>query len=459
MVIVDGVLYRKWTPKCQTTARLQLVTPQGIKDEIFNQLHRNRTGGHLGVKRTLMKVRLRFYWPYCKSELERWCRECSVCAQVKPGLRYRAKLQQKPVRHKLDRVALDILGELPETENGNKYIVVISDYYTKWTHAIALKDQTALTIADKMMTEFISVVGVPKQIHTDQGRNFESHLFHHLCDLLGIEKTRTTPFHAQSDGQVERWNRTIQQMLKSFVNDNRNDWDDHLPYLCMAYRATPHESTGVSPNLMMFGTEVNMPIDVMVGTPPTENLNGCPVEYVEWIKFSLLHAYSYANKQLGVNAQRQKHYYDLKAKPTSYKVGSFVWRWYWPAARGKLGKGWTGPFKVLECPTCIHCVIQRSPDHPKIRVHIDALKPYFGEKPEAWVDYAESGGSASNTSVVMHDSESDQEDVASSTDLESEDLQYHSAIEHNSHSSSEGETSPQLGRGCRKKRKPIRYSP
>ena len=275
-----------------------------------------------------------------------------------------------------------------------------------------------------------------------------NHYYFIICDLLGIEKTRTTPFHAQSDGQVESWNRTIQQMLKSFVNENRNDWDDHLPYLCMAYRATPHESTGVSPNLMMFGTEINMPIDVMVGTPDDNEIR-CPVDYVEWIKFSLLHAYNYANKQLGVNAQRQKHYYDLKAKPTSYKVGSFVWRWYWPAARGKLGKGWTGPFKVIDCPTSIHCVIQKSPDHPTIRVHIDALKPYFGEKPQIWV-----------MPNATRDMENEMDEEELSTDSESENLQeYHSAIEHDSLSSSDSESSPKLGRGCRIKKKPDRYSP
>ena len=165
-------------------------------------------------------------------------------------------------------MAIDILGELPETENGNKYIVVISDYFTKWTHAIALPDQTAQTIADRLMVEFFSVFGMPQYLHTDQGRQFESNLFQEVCKLLGIEKTRTSPYRPQSDGMVERWNRTIQQMLKSFINDNRNDWDDHLPYLCMAYRATPHESTGCSPNLMMFGQENNLPIDVMAGFSP-----------------------------------------------------------------------------------------------------------------------------------------------------------------------------------------------
>ena len=142
------------------------------------------------------------------------------------------------------------MGELPETSNGNKYVLVLCDYFTKWTQAFALKDQTAYTVADTLMTQCFNLFGLPEVIHSDQGRNFESGLFKELCQLLDIEKTRTTPYHPQSDGMVERFNRTCQQMLKAFINENR---DDHLPYLMMAYRSSPHESTGLSPNMMMFG--------------------------------------------------------------------------------------------------------------------------------------------------------------------------------------------------------------
>lgn len=387
--ILGGLLYRVWRPKYEIGEKLQLVAPLGLQGQIFQQLHSVRTGGHHGVRKTLKKIRSRFFWPRFKADVQRWCQRCITCQRVKAGPGHRALLQQSPVRHRLDRVALDILGELPETREGNKYIVVISDYYTKWTHAVALKDQTALTVADALMTEFIAVVGVPRQIHTDQGRNFESHLFRHLCDLLHIEKTRTTPFHAQSDGQVERWNRTLQQMLKSFVNEHRNDWDDHLPYLCMAYRATPHDSTGCSPNLMMFGAEVNMPLDVMVGSPGEAKHEVCPTEYVEWLKRSLGHSYEYASQQLSTSAERQKHYYDLRSKPTQYRKGDFVWRWYFPAARGKLNKGWVGPFEVVDTPSPIHCVIRKSPHQATIRVHVDALKHYYGPIPDMWRDETE----------------------------------------------------------------------
>ena len=120
------------------------------------------------------------------------------------------------------------------------------------------------------MTEFICRFGVPKVIHTDQGTEFQSALFQQLCELLQCKKTRTTPYHPQSDGLVERQNRTILAMLSAVVNENLDDWDDHLPYIMSAYRSSVQESTGCSPNLMMFGRENTMPLDLIFPLPEQE---------------------------------------------------------------------------------------------------------------------------------------------------------------------------------------------
>ena len=390
--IRNDLLYRRWVPKCVNSVRYQLVAPLEIRQEVFRQLHCVRAGGHLGVKRTMAKIRQRFFWPHCKSDIDRWCLHCEVCAQVKPGPKHKAELHHVPVRNKLERVALDVLGELPETRNGNKYVLVACDYYTKWSHAMAMPDQTAQTIADVFTIEFITVFGAPLTLHSDQGPAFESNLFREVCKLLDIEKSRTVPYRPESDGQVERQNRTLQQMLKCYINQYRNDWDDHLPYLNMAYRASPHESTGCSPNLMMFGSENNLPIDVIAGRPPCpESEIECPIEYVNWLQNTLLSVYKYASEQLETSAQRRKKYYDLKSKPTKYRCGQYVWRYYPPAAKGKFGKGWVGPMRVVECPTDIHCILRMSPDDEKlIRVHVDSLKHYHGETPQKWVDYESS---------------------------------------------------------------------
>ena len=142
-----------------------------------------------------------------------------------------------------------------------------------------VKDQEASTVAKAFVDRIVSIFGVPLELHTDQGSNFESALFKEICDLLGIQKTRTTPLHPQSDGMVERGNRTISHMLSAFVSDNQRDWDERINLLMLAYRSSVHETTNVTPNEMMFGRQVTLPIELIYGKPaPNEEIHNCSQE-------------------------------------------------------------------------------------------------------------------------------------------------------------------------------------
>lgn len=263
----------------------QIVAPSCVRDKILNYLHNDRLAGHFGRDKTLENVKRRFYWPGMTEDVKRWCEACDQCARRKPGPGVgKSPLQQSLSSKTIESIAIDILGGLPTTRNGNEYIIIVGDYFSKWKEAYAVPNHTAMTVADKLLTEFICCYGTPRQIHTDQGREFESELFKALCEKLGIEKTRTNPYRPQSDGLVERFNRTLIQMLSAFVNEKKNDWDDHLPYLMMAYRATVHESTKCSPNLIMLGRELSLPLDIMVGPPPGEKLDLCSIMYVAWVQ-------------------------------------------------------------------------------------------------------------------------------------------------------------------------------
>ena len=179
--------------------------------------------------------------------------------------KFRGPTQQFNVGAPLERVALDILGPLPETYNGNRYISVISDYFSRWGEAFGMSDQEASTVTDCLLQGFVSRFGVPSQIYSDQGAQFESNLFQALCRILGIEKTRTTPYHPQSDGLVERFNRSLEDMLSKVVETNYKNWDDCLPYSMMAYRSSIHETTGDSPVRMMLGRNIQLPVELMLG--------------------------------------------------------------------------------------------------------------------------------------------------------------------------------------------------
>ena len=163
-------------------------------------------------------------------------------------------------------VAMDITEPFPESEQKNCYILVVADYYTKWVECFAIPDQEAKTIAQRLVDEFFCRFAIPDQIHSDQGRQFESSVMTEVCKLLQIEKTRTTPYHPQFDGQVERFNRTLVDMLSATCKEHPFDWENHLKKVCFAYNTIVHASTGYSPFELMFGRLARMPLDLVLGT-------------------------------------------------------------------------------------------------------------------------------------------------------------------------------------------------
>ena len=374
--VENGVLYRHWYEHDSECESRVIVAPKQLRRELFHHLRELRTGGHLGIKRTVYQLQRRFYWPGLQSDVRTWCRWCVICAKRKPTHgRHRGLLKQSVATAPMERIVIDILGPLPKTVSGNEYIIIISDYFTKWIECYALPDQQAYTVADALVTKFFTRFGVPYFLHTDQGRNFESQLFQHVCDLLGIQKTRMSLYRPQSDGLVERFNRTIQQMLASYVNESRNDWDNHLPYLCMAYRSTVHESTKFSPNKLMLGREINLLLDVMVEQPPSATAEQCYVQYVEWVKKATQHSYAVAHEHSKKAALRQKRNYDKRVSLNEMQEDDWVWYFYPPKAKQKLGQGWTGPYLITHKISDVLYQIQASSSsRPKI-VHVDNLPP------------------------------------------------------------------------------------
>ena len=211
-----------------------------------------------------------------------------------------------------------------------------------------------------------------------------------MCWLLGVEKTRTVSYYPQSDGMVERFNRTMQQMLKTLVSEARDDWDDHLPYLTMAYRSTCHETTGCTPSLLMLGREISLPLDLMFGDPPRQaSRYSCPVEYVQWLRKTLQKAYERAQKHTRVAALRQKQNYDANCRPIEYAPGDMVWRWVPPGGSRKLVLGWRGPYRIMSKISEVNYEVRLNPEGRPFRVNVNQLKPHLGRVPSTWAGYSD----------------------------------------------------------------------
>ena len=152
-----------------------------------------------------------------------WCGKCAVCCSRKTPHRLRAPLEVSLVSRPLEHVAMDILGPLPETPRGSKYILVVGDYFTKRKEAYPLKNMEATSLARAFVNEFVGRLSVPESLHTDQGKNFVSDLINETCQLLGVKKTKTTSYHPQSDDLLERFNRTVLDMLSMEVGKMNMD--------------------------------------------------------------------------------------------------------------------------------------------------------------------------------------------------------------------------------------------
>ncbi|KAL5502694.1 hypothetical protein EMCRGX_G009508 [Ephydatia muelleri] len=325
LVMQNKILYRQWedVQGRGLNKTLQLVLPSSLVPAVLEGLHSSLVGGHMGAKKTLDKVRCRFYWVGQRKDITQWCISCPTCCSRKTPIPAPcAPMQLDPVERPLQRVAMDILGPLPETEKGNKYILVIGDYFTKWKEAYPLPNMEAMTVARHLVSEFMCRFGVPEQLHSDQGRNFESGVIKGICELLQV-----TPFS------------------------------------------------------MMLGREARLPEDLIYGLP----VGGAPVpqggrEYVEHLKKAMQNAYKSIRDEAWKEMQHQKNVYDERQNERQcYQKGDFVWLHCPAVPRGhspKFHRPWQGPYEVEEKLGDVVYRIRKNRQAKQLTVHFNRLKPY-----------------------------------------------------------------------------------
>lgn len=280
LTVVDDLLCRKVRPPPGDTI-LQTVVPSSLQKEVFQTLHGHSLSGHFSAQNTLQSAQMRCFWPHMSRDINQWCLECTACeARRAPIPHQQAPMQNIVTSKPFEKIAAD-LTELPLTRRGNRYVLVVMDYFTKYLNLYALPDQRATTVAKCLFEDYISQHGVPHSLHTDQGRQFDSDLVKELCSQLGIYKTRTSPYHAMSDGMVERGNRTIKDQLAKYLYTRGGEWDEHLRQVELAYNTRIHSSTKHTPFFLTHGREARLPADLLLGGAPglSHATPGTPSDY------------------------------------------------------------------------------------------------------------------------------------------------------------------------------------
>ena len=259
LVLRRGVIYRKTT--LDGEAKHQLVLPTKFHETALRGVHDDM--GHLGQERGIQLLRERFYWPKMERDLNQWIRGCDRCLRRKTPME-RAPLVNIVTYQPLELVCMDYLT-LESSVGGLQNVLVITDHFTKYALAIPTKNQTAKTTAEAFMKHFVLHYGFLQRIHSDQGGSFENKLIAELCSMAGIEKSRTTPYHAMGNGQCERFNRTLLGLLGTLEPKKKPEWSKHIDALVHAYNCTKHDASGFSPFYLMFGRKPRLALDVIFG--------------------------------------------------------------------------------------------------------------------------------------------------------------------------------------------------
>ncbi len=363
LVFRHGVLYRKRIVHGEET--FQLVLPLSFRTQALAGVHDQV--GHMGRDRTLDLLQCRFFWPGMTRSVEDYIKSCSRCL-LRKGKSDSAEMVSVRTSQPLQLVCMDYLS-LEESKGKIANILVLTDHFTRFAVAIPTKNQTAKTTANALYKQFINHYGFPQRLHSDQGRNFESKVITELCKLANIDKSRTTPYHPMGNGQVERFNRTLLDMLSTLSPNEKSNWKEFVAPVVHAYNCTKNSSTGQSPFFLMYGRQPRLPVDLVLGVKEDVQVVSQSYEtFVSKLRDRLQHAYKVAQDHSSKSQKGQKRNYDRKNRVVSATLN--------PGDRVLVKQvAWQGPHKLANrWDDQVHIVLrQPSADIPVFDVQEESL--------------------------------------------------------------------------------------
>ena len=375
----DGVLYRQQTEK-NGGKLFQLVLPKSHHDIVFRFLHDE--AGHFGRERTLDLIRSRFFWPHMATDVDNRIHACPRCIRrkVPPAAIRTAPLVSIMTSEPMELVCIDHLS-LKTSGDLQADILVITDHFSRYAQAIPVPNQTAKTTARVLFDHFFVHYGFPGRLHSDQGRGFESDVIRQLCNITGITKSRTSPYHPQGNGQVERFNRTLLEMLGTLPNEKKSAWKKYVAPLVHAYNSTKNDATTFSPYFLMYGRHPKLPVDIILGLEPRESPKWTQSDYAQKLRQRLTAVYKLASAHSEKASSRNKARYDLNTRAAVLQPGDRVLvRVVAPTGNYKIADRWeTHPYKVVKQvnPDIPVYVVKQERDGSSTRtLHRNLLLPF-----------------------------------------------------------------------------------
>ncbi|MCG8622444.1 MAG: DDE-type integrase/transposase/recombinase, partial [Proteobacteria bacterium] len=276
------LLYRKAYFKLTDKRVNQFVMPQQFRKCTVQVVHEDY--GHLGMDRVLILLQERFYWPKMSEDVRDFIRSCDRCVRFKQKPQ-KDKLYPLTATYPLELIHLDFL-----TIGGKgdvlKNILVVTDHFTRYAQCFITSNQSAITVADTLVNKYFAHYGWPDKILTDRGGSFESHLFKEICEMAKVKKLRTSSYHPQTNGQCERFNKTLISMLGTLPNSAKKNWQDWVPTLVHAYNCTTSGVTGYSPYFLIYGRQPKLPIDIEYGVAIPDSYMDCKT-YADKLQYRL----------------------------------------------------------------------------------------------------------------------------------------------------------------------------
>ena len=322
-VYKDGILFKlSSTPQLDVTRKL-ICVPQSMVKVLLNSYHDHPfIGGHFGVQRTLSKLKQKFWWPNMKQSVTEYIKSCIPCQafnidrQKRPGHLHPITIPEGPNQ----LIGLDYCGPFSISPQGNRYVLCVTDYFTKFVTAIALPNCTASTTASTIFNVYMCRFGVPRSILTDQGTSFNNRLMSALTKFIGYHHIFSTPYHPMSNGQVERFNGTFVSQIAKLIDHDLNNWDDYLQPVVFAYNTGVHGSTQFTPFELTFGQQANLPTD----DPPTTFTFNEPNDYFQNLVRQLTYYHRIVKQNVLKQQNRSKCRYDNHRKDPKYDLNSLV---------------------------------------------------------------------------------------------------------------------------------------